>query len=574
MSDTPQRCRVCNAELPARGRYCPECGTARPDATDGAPAAAPDAPSSAAELHRQRLQRALGDQYELGALVGRGGFAEVYVAHDRRLKRDVAVKTLRYDLHASTILLERFQREAEAMAQLRHPHAMPIYSVGEGEGLAYFVMPFVKGETLGQRIRLSAPLPIDFVRRVLHEVAAALHHAHTAGVIHRDVKPDNILLEGDEARVLVTDFGIARAAEETGGALTGTGIVLGTPDYMSPEQASEDREVDHRSDLYSLGVVAYQMLTGELPYRAATLQGLIVKLITEEAPPVTRKRPDCPADLAAIVGRCLAKEPEDRFGTAAELSVLLPPRPGGAATVPRLSGVRQAIRGATTAPATPVSRFRRSLVFFALGVVALLALDLFGNGALDFAPAVAALWCIPVASQYGRLWTTGYTWRDILRGGDGPPSGSVSSETGTQGARSGAFGSHADAVHHTRSERAVIAGLIANMPRSERERIPGMVGSADRLVARTRAVARQLHRLERVLEEGATLGAAGAYTSQQRRDEVEVRREAMTGELQVLSAVIEELRTAVERAAAMGVSGSRTDLDVALQKANEVARAR
>ena len=546
----------------------------RDDVTEGNLAAGAGSASSAAELHRQRLQRALGDQYELGRLVGRGGFAEVYLAHDRRLKRDVAVKTLRYDLHASAVLLERFQREAEAMAQLRHPHAMPIYSVGEGEGLAYFVMPFVKGETLGQRIRLSAPLPIDFVRRVLHEVAGALHHAHTAGVIHRDVKPDNILLEGDEARVLVTDFGIARAAEETGGALTGTGIILGTPDYMSPEQASEEKEVDHRSDLYSLGVVAYQMLTGELPHRAATLQGLIVKLITEEAPPVTRKRPDCPPDLSAIVGRCLSKEPEDRFASAAELSVLLRPGPGSAVTFPPLTGVRAAIRGARATPATPVSRFRRTVALSVLGVIALLALDLLMNGALDFAPAVAALWCIPVASQYGRLWTTGYSWRDILRGGDGPPSGSVSSETGTRGARSGAFGSHADVVHHTRSERAVIAGLIANMPRSERDKIPGMVGSADRLVARTRAVARQLHRLERVLEEGATLGAAGAYTSQQRRDEIEVRREAMTGELQVLSAVIEELRTAVERAAAMGIPGSRTDLDVALSKANEVARSR
>ncbi|MBE0595612.1 MAG: protein kinase [Gemmatimonadales bacterium] len=574
MNATPQRCRVCAAELPPRGKYCPECGTARPDATEGDAQAGSDATSSAAELHRQRLQRALGDQYELGRLIGRGGFAEVYLAHDRRLKRDVAVKTLRYDLHASTILLERFQREAEAMAQLRHPHVMPIYSVGEGEGLAYFVMPFVKGETLGQRIRQAAPLPIDFVRRVLHEVAGALHHAHSAGVVHRDVKPDNILLEGDEARVLVTDFGIARAAEETGGALTGTGIILGTPDYMSPEQASEEKEVDHRSDLYSLGVVAYQMLTGELPYRASTLQGLIVKLITEEAPPVTRRRPDCPADLAAIVGRCLAKEPEDRFASAAELNVLLRPQSPTEAAAPRLTGVRAAIRGAAAVPATPVARFRRSVVLFLLGIVSLLALDLLMNGAVDFAPAVAALWCIPVASQYGRLWTTGYTWRDILRGGDGPPSGSVSSETGTRGARSGAFGSHADAVHHTRSERAVIAGLIANMPRAEREKIPGMVGSADRIVARTRAVARQLHRLERVLEEGATLGAAGAYTSQQRRDEIEIRREAMTGELQVLSAVIEEMRTAVERADAMGVAESRTDLDVAFSKANDVARSR
>jgi tRNA A-37 threonylcarbamoyl transferase component Bud32 len=574
MTATPQRCHVCNAELPARGRYCPECGAERPASSDATAVATPEKPSTAQEIHGQRLQRALGDHYELGRLIGRGGFAEVYLALDRRLKREVAVKTLRYDLHASAVLLERFQREAEAMAQLRHPHVMPIYSVGEGEGLAYFVMPFVRGETLGQRIRQSAPLPIDFVRRVLYEVAGALEHAHRAGVVHRDVKPDNILLEGDEGRVLVTDFGIARAAEETGGALTGTGIILGTPDYMSPEQASEEKVVDHRSDLYSLGVVAYQMLTGELPHRAATLQGLIVKLITEEAPPVTRTRPDCPTDLAELVHRCLAKEPEDRFASAAEVAALA--RPGSAATVPASRGrsLRAALHGATGAPPTPVARFRRTLVLFAIGSVALLAADLATNGALDFAVAVAAAGVIPVAVRYGRLWTEGYTWRDILRGGDGPPSGAVSSETGTHGVRSGAFGEHADSVHRARSERAVIAGLIANMPRSERDRIPGMVGSADRLVARTRAVARQLYRLDRVIEESVAPGSIGAYTSQQRRDEIEVRREAMTGELQVLQSVIEELRTAVEQAAAMGVSGATTDIHVALRKADEAARAR
>ena len=573
MNATPQRCHVCNAELPARGRYCPECGAERPGSSDVTAADPPEKPSTAQELHHRRLQNALGDQYELGRLIGRGGFAEVYLAHDRRLKRDVAVKTLRYDLHASAVLLERFQREAESMAQLRHPHVMPIYSVGEGEGLAYFVMPLVRGETLGQRIRQSAPLPIEFVRRVLYEVASALEHAHRAGVVHRDVKPENILLEGDEGRVLVTDFGIARAAEETGEALTGTGIILGTPEYMSPEQASEEKVVDHRSDLYSLGVVAYQMLTGELPYRAATLQGLIVKLITEEAPPVTRKRPDCPADLAELVRRCLAKEPEDRLASAAEVAALAHPG-SAAAPAPRSRNVRAVLRGAAGGPPTPVARFRRALALFAIGCAALVAADLATKGALDFAVALAAVGVIPIAVRYGRLWTDGYTWRDILRGGNGPPSDAVSSETGTVGARSGAFGTHGDSVHRARSERAVIAGLIANMPRSERDRIPGMVGSADRLVARTRSVARQLYRLDRVLEESATPGSIGAYTSAQRRDEIEVRREAMTGELHVLQSVIEELRTAVERASAMGVSGTTTDIEVALQKANEVARAR
>ncbi len=571
MSDTPHRCRVCHAELPDRGKYCPECGVARDQNADET---RPDPSTSAAELHRQRLQRALGSQYTLGDLIGRGGFAEVYAAHDLRLKRHVAVKTLRYDLHASTVLLERFQREAEAMAQLRHPNVMPIYTVGEGEGLAYFVMPLVRGDTLGQRIKRNGPLPIALAQRIVHETASALDHAHGVGTVHRDVKPENILLEGDAARVLVTDFGIARAAEARGDSLTGTGIILGTPDYMSPEQASEEREVDHRSDIYSLGVVAYQMLTGELPFRASTLQGLVVKLITEEAPSVSQRRKDCPPDLEALVARCLAKEPDDRFASAREICALL--RPEGAAHVApqKPPGLRAAFRGATASPATPVTAFRRSATLFAGGTITLLAVDLLTNGSVEFAPLVAALWLLPVASQYGRLWTEGYTWSDVLRGGDGSPSGAVSSETGTYGARTGAFGPHADSVQSVRSERAVIAGLISNMPRSERDRIPGVVGTADRLVARARSLARQLHRLERVLDEESGSHSIGATTSTRRRGEIEIKRETMTGEISVVAAVIGELREAVERAAAMGIAETHTDIEVALQKANEVARTR
>jgi serine/threonine-protein kinase len=509
-------------------------------------------------------------------LLGRGGFAEVYAARDVRLKREVAVKTLRYDFHASPLLLERFRREAEAMAQLRHPNIMPIYTVGESDGLAYFVMPLIHGETLGQRAKREGKLPLDEVRRILFEAASALHHAHRAGMIHRDVKPDNILLEGDERRVLVTDLGIARAAQpEDGQGLTGTGMLLGTPDYMSPEQASAEAEVDHRSDLYSLGVVAYQMLTGELPFRAATFQGLIVRLISEEAPSVTLGRPDCPADLAEAVTRCLAKEPDDRYASAGELCALLRPQTTGGYAVPRATGVRAAIRTMTTLPVTPVARFRRTVAVFALGNAALLAIDLATNKALDFAPLIAALWLLPVAFRYGRLWTTGYTPRDILRGGDSPPSGSVSTETsGTLGSRSGAFGTHVDTVQRVRSERAVIAGLVTNLPRSERDRIPGVVGSADRIVARVRALARQLGRLDRLLEEGERDDGGHTRSTPQQRSEVESRQVALQGELRVAEAVIEELRVAIERAATMGVSASRTDLEVAITKADACGRSR
>jgi hypothetical protein len=217
-----------------------------------------------------------------------------------------------------------------------------------------------------------------------------------------------------------------------------------------------------------------------------------------------------------------------------------------------------------------VTAFRRSATFFVGGSLTLLAADLLTNGSLEFAPVVAALWLLPIASRYGR---EGYTWSDILRGGDGSPSGAVSSETGTHGARTGAFGTHADSVQSVRSERAVIAGLISNMPRSERDRIPGVVGTADRMVARARSLARQLHRLERVLDEESGGHSLGATTSTRRRGEIETKREAMTGEISVVAAVIEELREAVERAAAMGVSESHTELERALTKSNDVARA-
>jgi hypothetical protein len=234
--------------------------------------------------------------------------------------------------------------------------------------------------------------------------------------------------------------------------------------------------------------------------------------------------------------------------------------------------VRGAIRSVAAGGATPASAFRRSAILFVCGSLALLAVDVATNGTVEFAPVIAALWFLPIASWYGRLWTDGYTWADILRGSDGMPSGAISSETGTQGTRTGTFGSYTGSVQQVRSDRAVIAGLVSNMPRVERDRIPGVVGTADRLVARARSLGRQLHRLDRVLDE-ETGGSLGATTAMRQRGEVESRREAMTGELTVVEAVIGELRSVVERVAAMGVSETVTDLEVTVRKANGVARA-
>src|SRR6267378_4222105 len=265
-----------------------------------------------------RLRKALGSSYTIEGEIGRGGMGVVYQARDERLKRQVAIKVLPPELAFREEIRIRFLREAETAARVSHPHVVPIHSVGEGpDGLVYFVMAFVDGEPLSERLKRRGRLPPEEARRILMETADALGAAHALGVIHRDVKPDNILLEGSRGRVVVTDFGIAKALSSTSsGALTGTGVAIGTPHYMSPEQAAGDREIDGRSDIYSLGVVSYQMLTGELPFHAPTVPGILMKHITERAPLVTEKCGDCPDDLAACVMRSLEKDPEDRWPTA------------------------------------------------------------------------------------------------------------------------------------------------------------------------------------------------------------------------------------------------------------------
>ncbi|MGH2601989.1 MAG: serine/threonine-protein kinase, partial [Dehalococcoidia bacterium] len=266
-----------------------------------------------------RLSQALGTLYTVEGEIGRGGMGVVYHAKDERLKRRVAIKVLPPDLAFREDIRLRFLREAETAARLSHPHIVPIHTVGEGpDGIVYFVMAYVDGEPMGARLKRRARLGIEETRRILIEVADALGAAHALGIIHRDVKPDNILLEGPRGRVVVTDFGIAKAVSSTtgGGTLTATGMAIGTPHYMSPEQAAGDREIDGRSDLYSLGVVGYQMLTGALPFEASTVPGILMKQITEIPQSITERRPECSEELAACVMRCLEKDPEARWPTA------------------------------------------------------------------------------------------------------------------------------------------------------------------------------------------------------------------------------------------------------------------
>jgi DNA-binding SARP family transcriptional activator len=265
-------------------------------------------------------------RYTLVREVGRGLVAMVYLARDRKLDRDVALKLLRPELAASTDG-KRFLREIRILATLHHPHILPLYdsgllTSGPGEGRPYYVMPFVAGETLRERIARDVQLPLDTAVRFAREIAGALDYAHRQQVIHRDIKPGNILLDSDHA--LVADFGIARALDAAAGEhLTRSGISLGTPAYMSPEQGLPEAPVDGRADLYGLGCVLYEMLAGEPPFTGASVASVLARHQADQVPPLRTVRPDVPARIAEAVHRALAKRPADRFVTGAEFASAL-----------------------------------------------------------------------------------------------------------------------------------------------------------------------------------------------------------------------------------------------------------
>jgi formylglycine-generating enzyme required for sulfatase activity/dienelactone hydrolase len=282
----------------------------------------------------QALAAALQDRYRLERELGRGGMATVYLAHDLKHDRPVALKVLHPEL-AAVLGSERFQREIRFAARLQHPHILSVYDSGESGSRLWFTMPYVEGGSLRDRLRRSGALPLNDAVRVAREAAEALGYAHEHGVVHRDVKPENILLTPDW-NTLVADFGIARAVgAEAGEQLTATGISLGTPAYMSPEQAAGASDVDGRSDLYSLGCVLYEMLTGEPPFTGDTPQSVIAKRFIGPPPSLATLRGQVPPAVAAAVTRALGREPRDRFATAGELAAALAMSSGGTLAVRR-----------------------------------------------------------------------------------------------------------------------------------------------------------------------------------------------------------------------------------------------
>ncbi len=400
------------------------------------------------------VAQVLSANYELEDEVGRGGMGIVYCARDRRLKREIAIKVLPPELSFRADIRQRFLREAETAAQLNHPNIVPIYTVEEKDNLVYFVMAYIKGDNLGVRLQQHGPMPPVEVRRILREVAEALAYAHNRNVIHRDIKPDNIIIDEETGRAMVTDFGIARALTDTGDSrLTATGMAIGTPAYMSPEQSAGDKAIDGRSDLYSLGVVGYQMLCGQTPFVASNTPSMLVKHLSERPIPVDERWPDLPPDLSRAVMMCLEKDPADRFPNAAAFAQALsggamptlatraqPAAPmSGSQTSSRqqyapdegrdqiTGGMRDRYPPAPTpgyAASQPTAEelskwnapmvvsFRRKLAPYLAVNAILVPISLFSNH--DFI-ALTVIWTVALAFKYSKLWAAGYDWRDVFR---------------------------------------------------------------------------------------------------------------------------------------------------------------
>jgi serine/threonine-protein kinase len=307
---------------------------------------------------RDDLQAALGATYRFERELSGGGMSRVFVAEELELRRRVVIKVLPPDL-AAGLSAERFRREIQLAASLQHPHIVPLFAAGEAAGLLYYTMPFVKGESLRERLAREGELPVADTVRILREVVDALACAHAEGIVHRDVKPANVLLSGGHA--VVTDFGVAKALGDAAerSTVTSAGVALGTPVYMAPEQAVADPHTDHRADIYAVGIVAYEMLTGTPPFAGLSPQQTLAAQVTEAPEPLLKRRPAVPAGLATAVMRCLEKRPADRWQSAAELLHALDPLgtpSGGTAPHPAVSRAGSADPTVRAVPPSPTPR--------------------------------------------------------------------------------------------------------------------------------------------------------------------------------------------------------------------------
>jgi len=345
-------CVRCHTPLPDNSKFCFACGY---DITGGGSLSST---SAQVESLMVRLQRIVEGEYKLDRLLGKGGMGAVFLAQDLTLDREVAIKVLPPDISLDEHVVKRFQQEAKTAAKLDHPNIIPIYRVESEGGLFYFVMKYIAGTSLEDVLDEKKRLPLDYVQRVLWEAACALGHAHQRSIVHRDVKPANIMFDHD-GRVMLTDFGISKALQAASG-FTGTGMIIGTPHYMAPEQA-KGSPVDGRADQYSLGVVGYRMLTMELPFGGDSVHTILYKHIFEEPPAL--QRADVPEFLRVAIKRSLAKEPAQRYANMEEFATAVWPEqpvaaPGSGKSTPRPrpkpAATSESPTELTPAPTTPL----------------------------------------------------------------------------------------------------------------------------------------------------------------------------------------------------------------------------
>jgi serine/threonine-protein kinase len=494
-----------------------------------------------------RVSRAVEPAYDIEYEVGRGGSGIVYRATDRRLKRSVALKILPPDLAFRSDIRERFMREAETSARLNHPNIVPIFSVDERDGLAWFVMALIEGESLGDRVRLKGAVSFADARRILREVADALAYAHARGVVHRDIKPDNILIDGETNRAMVTDFGIARATTEGESRLTATGTAIGTPAYMSPEQCAGERQLDGRSDLYSLGAVAYYMLTGQPPFDGPSSPVIMMKQVTEQPAAMSRYRGDIPRDLDTIVMRLLEKDPSNRFADGAALIAALDgapvaPLPASSrrmptlatgfneramfAPIPGLLNARSAIHEArqlrrdarelrreAREDSRPlpdrIRSFRRHLVSYVGTTGFLFAVNAATNHHFWWAVFPAMAMTMGLMNRGGALWAAGARFSDVFGSGRTLPDSSPSNAAALPAPSASPApsddanmiaevlaGPRGNVARQAVSDRRAIKDLVSRMSKADREMLPDVEGTAEGLYQRIAELGRALHRLD------------------------------------------------------------------------------
>jgi serine/threonine-protein kinase len=513
-----------------------------------------------------RLGRALAPSYELDRELGRGGMAIVYGARDTRLRRRVAVKLLPPDLAFRPDIRSRFLREAETAAQLSHPNIVPIFSVDERDGLVYFVMALVEGGNLGDRLRQQGALPIEDARQILRELADALGYANRNGVVHRDIKPDNILLDADSGRAMITDFGIARAA--TGGndaRLTATGVTIGTPTYMSPEQCTGERDIDGRSDLYSLGVVAYQMLTGRPPFIGGSTPAIIMMHVTEAPVPPRTRRAEIPRDLEQIVLKLLEKDPANRFATGEDVVAALDGAPlapvranapiawsaaptanlgetiaanirrdviaevqtrlesRGAARRERRAARRKAKDDERSLP-DRLRGLRRRLATYVPTSLFLLGINYMTGDGFWWAIFPILGMGFEVAMGVGRLWGDGVPLKSVFTGvlppGLGGPALAASDSPPPPADGTDAeilAGPHGAALKQAISDHGRIDALIGRLTDTERKMLPEVKPTTEALFARIQTLALALHRLD------AEVGGEDAKSLDERIGQIEAQ---------------------------------------------------